>query len=157
MLNPSLWVMWTNHSAAQLGAFQEVQLKYMKILNILTTQLVITTDLKTCFTSMPTLAIPQEVTAPKLPGPPALQRAISAKTPGGGAPPQLMRAVSGGNAGRPRQVMGYTPTLMMGIADPRWGAEKKLCLVEVWEKTWQLDEVDILFLKVIVNEDCIIL
>ena len=59
--------------------------------------------------------------APKLlPGPPALQRAISAKTPKtAGAAPQLMRAVSGGSH-RP-QAMGFSPTLMMGSSDPRFG------------------------------------
>eukprot|EP00434_Breviolum_minutum_P018271 symbB.v1.2.016120.t1/scaffold1220.1/size130986/5 len=57
--------------------------------------------------------------APKLlPGPPALQRAISAKTPKTtGAAPQLMRAVSGGS--RRPQAMGFSPTLMMGSSDPR--------------------------------------
>ncbi|CAJ1419901.1 unnamed protein product [Effrenium voratum] len=55
--------------------------------------------------------------APKLPGPPMLQRAISAKStqkPAAG-PPVLSRAVSGGA----RQRLGYSPVLAMGSADPR--------------------------------------
>ncbi|CAL1137465.1 unnamed protein product, partial [Cladocopium goreaui] len=56
---------------------------------------------------------------PKLLPPPALQRAISAKTPGGAAPPQLLRAVSGGGHERRRAQPSFSPTLMMGVADPR--------------------------------------
>ncbi|CAK9003158.1 Putative protein disulfide-isomerase C1F5.02 [Durusdinium trenchii] len=56
------------------------------------------------------------------PGPPALQRAISAKAAptAAGAPPALMRAVSGGGSGaRTRAQIGYSPTLAMGVSDPR--------------------------------------
>eukprot|EP00913_Durusdinium_trenchii_P010618 g9962.t1 len=49
------------------------------------------------------------------------QRAISAKAPtAAGAPPALMRAVSGGGSGaRTRAQIGYSPTLAMGVSDPR--------------------------------------
>lgn len=95
--------------------------------------------------------------APKLlPGPPALQRAISAKTPKtAGAAPQLMRAVSGGS--RRPQAMGFSPTLMMGSSDPRFGqtedGDPKVLFCE--QISWIMTRLSLFFLQKIILDWCV--